>query len=187
MWFKKEQKHVCGNNSFGGNKGVLPERGKGPAPAPKPQPKTYVDVNGKEYDMDKHNFVKDWEIRRAVRRLENYNEKKVAFGDELRGISKENQKEKNDNFNKMMDKAREDVERIFDMLKVEMVKRAKEGNFSCTLDIDEMNEIVKRNGIHINKSPYLEMFFKEICERNNMELETVNQYDGGKIFSFTWK
>ncbi len=150
------------------------------------EPKTYVDVNGEEYDMDKHNFVKDWEIRRAVRRLENYNEKKVAFGDELRGISKENQKEKNDNFNKMMDKAREDVERIFDMLKVEMVKRAKEGNFSCTLDIDEINEIVKENGIHINKSPYLEMFFKEICERNNMELETANQYGGGKIFSFTW-
>ena len=41
MWFKKEQKRVCGGNCYGGNKGVLPERGKGTAPAPKPQPKTF--------------------------------------------------------------------------------------------------------------------------------------------------
>lgn len=35
---------------YGGNKGVLPERGKGPAPAPKPQPKTF----GKElYEITK--------------------------------------------------------------------------------------------------------------------------------------
>lgn len=43
MWFKKEQKRVCGGNCYGGNKGVLPERGKGPAPAPKPEPKTFGD------------------------------------------------------------------------------------------------------------------------------------------------
>lgn len=256
------------------------------------EPKTYEDVNGNEYDTSKYDFVKDWEIRRVVHKLENYKKDKVtfgdklrekteqnrdkvesaenkciddmyskikdilmeeasqgrdfksisgrefeeifgfrllicgssptsfwgrlkkkcndngfdieqdrpdvytfswginkpkAFGDELRGISKESKKEKNDDFDKMMDKARKDIERIFDMLKIEMVKRAKEGNFSCTLDIDEINEIVKENGIHINKSPYLEMFFKGICERNNMKLETVNQYDDGKIFIFSWK
>lgn len=50
MWFKKEQKRVCGGNCYGGNKGVLPERGKGPAPAPKPEPKTL----GKElYEITK--------------------------------------------------------------------------------------------------------------------------------------
>lgn len=36
MWWKKE----LNSNSYGGNKGVLPEEGKGTAPAPKPQPKT---------------------------------------------------------------------------------------------------------------------------------------------------
>ncbi|WP_143454214.1 hypothetical protein [Ligilactobacillus salivarius] len=40
MWFNKKQKRVCGGDCYGGNKGVLPERGKGTASAPKPQPKT---------------------------------------------------------------------------------------------------------------------------------------------------
>ena len=35
MWFKKEQKRVCGGDCYGGNKGVLPEEGKSPVPAPK--------------------------------------------------------------------------------------------------------------------------------------------------------
>lgn len=300
MKWEKVLKYLygTGNRSYGGNKGILPKRERASSPVPKPEPKTYVDVNGNEYDTSEHDFMKDWivrerEVENKLReetrrnkvtfgdklrekteqnrgkvesaenkciddmyskiedmlmkeasqgrysksitgsefeeifgfqlligsssptsfwgrlkkkcnnngfnieydgRLDVYSfnwskdkEKPEAFGDELRGISKESKKEKNDDFDKMMDKARKDIERIFDMLKIEMVKRAKEGNFSCTLDIDEINEIVKENGIHINKSPYLEMFFKEICERNNMELETVNQYGGGKIFSFTWK
>lgn len=65
MWFKKEQKRVCGGNCYGGNKGVLPERGKGPAPIPKPEPKTL----GKElYEITKR---VDDEIRQeAVREAE---------------------------------------------------------------------------------------------------------------------
>lgn len=40
MWVEKMSKLFCGNdgyggNCYGGNKGVLPERGKSPAPAPK--------------------------------------------------------------------------------------------------------------------------------------------------------
>lgn len=62
MWFKKEQKRVCGGNCYGGNKGVLPERGKGTAPAPKPQPKTL----GKElYEITKK---ADDEIRQEAMR-----------------------------------------------------------------------------------------------------------------------
>lgn len=136
------------------------------------------------------------------KKIGDYPNKTKPFGDILREVAmptweetrenrervtKESQKEKNNDFDKMMDKARKDVEGIFDMLKEEMIKCAKEGKSSCSLDIDEMNEIVKGNGIHINKSPYLGMFFKGICERNNMELETVNQYDDGKIFIFSWK
>ena len=41
MWFKKEQKRVCGGNCYGGNKGVLPEEGKSPVIVSKPQPKTF--------------------------------------------------------------------------------------------------------------------------------------------------
>ena len=36
MWFKKALRYI-----YGGNKGVLPERGKGTAPIPKPEPKTF--------------------------------------------------------------------------------------------------------------------------------------------------
>ena len=62
MWFKKKQKRVCGGNCYGGNKGVLPERGKGTAPAPKPQPKTL----GKElYEITKK---ADDEIRQEAMR-----------------------------------------------------------------------------------------------------------------------
>ncbi|PAY58674.1 hypothetical protein A8C40_00980 [Ligilactobacillus salivarius] len=62
MWFKKEQKRVCGGNCYGGNKGVLPEEGKSPVIAPKPQPKTL----GKElYEITKR---ADDEIRQEAMR-----------------------------------------------------------------------------------------------------------------------
>ena len=50
MWFKKEQKRVCGGNCYGGNKGVLPEEGKSPVIAPKQQPKT---LGKKLYEITK--------------------------------------------------------------------------------------------------------------------------------------
>lgn len=62
MWFKKEQKRVCGGDCYGGNKGVLSERGKGTAPIPKPEPKTL----GKElYEITKR---VDDEIRQEAMR-----------------------------------------------------------------------------------------------------------------------
>ncbi|OTF89792.1 hypothetical protein A8C46_00130 [Ligilactobacillus salivarius] len=68
MWFNKKQKRVCGGDCYGGNKGVLPERGKDTAPAPKPQPKTL----GKElYEITKR---ADDEIRQEAMR-----EAKVLF------------------------------------------------------------------------------------------------------------
>ena len=36
MWFKKALRYI-----YGGNIGVVPEKGKGTAPAPKPQPKIF--------------------------------------------------------------------------------------------------------------------------------------------------
>lgn len=42
MWWKKVLKYLYGvKGSYGGNKGVLPERCKSTAPAPKPQPKIF--------------------------------------------------------------------------------------------------------------------------------------------------
>lgn len=65
MWFKKEQKRVCGGNCYGGNKGVLPEEGKSPVIAPKQQPKT---LGKKLYEITKR---VDDEIRQeAVREAE---------------------------------------------------------------------------------------------------------------------
>ena len=62
MWFKKEQKRVCGGNCYSGNKGVLPEEGKSPVIVPKPQPKTL----GKElYEITKR---VDDEIRQEAMR-----------------------------------------------------------------------------------------------------------------------
>jgi hypothetical protein len=71
MWVEKIPKLFCGNDEYGGdcyggNKGVLPERGKGPAP--KPQPKTL----GKElYEITKKSKDKI--------RQENLKEAKVLF------------------------------------------------------------------------------------------------------------
>lgn len=255
------------------------------------EPKTYLDVNGNEYDMDKCDFVKDWEIRRVARKLENYNNNKRTFGDklrekteqnrervesaenkciddmylkikdvlmevasqgrysksitgsefeeifgfrlliggssptsfwgrlkkkcndngfdieqdrpgvytfswsrnknktlgdELRTISKESRKEKNDDFDKMMDKAREEAERLFDILKKEIVKYAKEGNVAYSIYYDELNEIIKENDIGVNNPVYLKMFFREICERNKMNVMVLDYYDGSSAYVFTW-
>lgn len=38
MWFKKALRYI-----YGGNIGVVPEKGKGTVPAPKPQPKAFGD------------------------------------------------------------------------------------------------------------------------------------------------
>lgn len=257
--------------------------------------KTYVDVNGSEYDMNKYDFVKDWEIRRVARKLENYNDNKrtfgdklrekteqnrervesaenkciddmyskiedmlmkeasqgryfksitgsefeeifgfrlliggssptsfwgrlkkkcndngfdieqdrpgvytfswgvcgaknnsKAFGDELREISRESQKEKNDDFDKMMDKAREEAERLFDILKKEIVKYAKKGNVAYSIYYDELNEIIKENDIGVNNPAYLKMFFRGICERNKMNAMVLDYYDGSSAYVFTW-
>ena len=255
------------------------------------EPKTYVDVNGREYNMDKYDFVKDWEIRRVARKLENYNYNKrtfgdrlrekteqnrgkvkssenkridymyskikdllmeeatkgsdcktidskefeeifgfrllmsssfwgrlkkkcndngfdiendrpgiytfswgvcgvknnsKAFGDELREISRESQKEKNDDFDKMMDKARKEAERLFDILKKEIVKYAKKGNVAYSIYYDELNEIIEENDIGVNNPAYLKMFFREICERNKMNVMVLDYYDGSSAYVFTW-
>lgn len=60
MWFKKEQNRICGGDCYGGNKGVLPEKGKGTAPAPKPQQKT---LGKKLYEITKR---ADGEIRQEA-------------------------------------------------------------------------------------------------------------------------
>ena len=256
----------------------------------KEEPKTYLDVNGNEYDMDKCDFVKDWEIRRVARKLENYNNSKrtfgdklrekteqnrervesakneridymyskikdllmeeatkgsdcktidgkefeeifgfrllmstsfwgrlkkkcndngfdiendrpgiytfswvcgaknnsKAFGDELREISRESRKEKNDDFDKMMDKAREEAERLFDILKKEIVKYAKKGNVAYSIYYDELNEIIEENDIGVNNPAYLKMFFRGICERNKMNVMVLDYYDGSSAYVFTW-
>lgn len=116
-----------------------------------------------------------------------WNENKPeAFGDELREISKENQKEKTDDFDKMMDKAREEAERLFNILKKEIVKYAKKGNVAYSIYYDELNEIIEENDIGVNNPVYLKMFFREICERNKMNVMVLDYYDGSSAYVFTW-
>ena len=56
------------------------------------EPKTYVDVNGNEYDTSKYDFVKDWIVRerevesKLREEIRQGKEKPKAFGDELRAI-----------------------------------------------------------------------------------------------------
>lgn len=150
------------------------------------EPKTYVDINGKEHDMEEYN--RDWVIRekRVERELRRPRVKPVTFGDELREITKESQKEKNDDFDKMMDKAREEAERLFDILKKEIVKYAKKGNVAYSIYYDELNEIIEENDIGVNNPAYLKMFFREICERNKMNVMVLDDYDGSSAYVFTW-
>ncbi|OTF89791.1 hypothetical protein A8C46_00135 [Ligilactobacillus salivarius] len=109
-----------------------------------------------------------------------------AFGDELREISRESQKEKNDDFDKMMDKAREEAERLFDILKKEIVKYAKNGNFFYSINTDKLNKIIEENDIGVNNPEYIKMFFRGICERNNMNLMVLDHYDGDTDYVFSW-
>lgn len=153
------------------------------------EPKTYVDVNGNEYDASKHDFMKDWIVReREVesKLREGARRNKAAFGDKLRKISRESQKEKADDFNKMMDKAREEAERLFDILKKEIVKYAKNGNTTYGISYAELNEIIEENDIGVNNPVYLRKFFREICERNKMNVIVLDYYDGGGAYVFTW-
>lgn len=296
MKWKKVLKYLygTGNRSYGGNKGILPKRERASSPVPKPEPKTYVDVNGNEYDTSEHDFMKDWIVRE--REVENklreeIRQDKVTFGDklrekteqnrgkvesaknkciddmyskiedmlmkeasqgrysksitgsefeeifgfqlligsssptsfwgrlkkkcnnngfnieqdrpdvytfswgrnknktlgdELREISRESRKEKNDDFDKMMDKAREEAERLFDILKKEIVKWAEKGNVAYRICYDELNEIIEENDIGINNPVYLKMFFEQICERNKMNVMVLDHYDGSSDYVFTW-
>ena len=109
-----------------------------------------------------------------------------AFGDELREISRESQKEKNDDFDKMMDKAREEAERLVDILKKEIVKYAKKGNFFYSINTDKLNKIIEENDIGVNNPEYIKMFFRGICERNNMNLMVLDHYDGDTDYVFSW-
>ena len=86
----------------------------------------------------------------------------------------------------MMDKAREEAERLFDILKKEIVKYAKKGNVAYSIYYDELNEIIKENDIGVNNPAYLKMFFRGICERNKMNVMVLDYYDGSSAYVFTW-
>lgn len=144
--------------------------------------KTYVDVNGSEYDMNKYDFVKDWEIRRVARKLENYNDNKRTFGDRLRKITKENQ-------NRISNKAATEAQIIFDIISKDFVKRSQDGCSSIYYDEGKFEEIMANN--HIATSTHIWCVWKElkkICKRHKIRAYVNDgMYPIVCYYCFEWK
>lgn len=154
------------------------------------EPKTYLDVNGNEYDTNKYDFVKDWEIRRVMHNLENHNKAKVAFGDELREVSKEKlaeqQAEEKKEEARMKELAKHEAEILFDYLKVEFKSRAKWGRFSWYCDLAKFEAIMKAKNLHSDVD-YIYEELTKICKRNKIRTYTEFDWDKITIYYFNWE
>lgn len=130
--------------------------------------------------MDKYDFVKDWEIRRTARKLENYNRDKVTFGDELRKITKENQK-------RIGNKAATEAQIIFDVISKDFVKQSQEGYSSIYYNDKEFEDIMTNNHI----ATYTWLIWKElkkICKRNKVHAYVDDGlYPIVCYYRFEWK
>lgn len=180
-----------GNRSYGRNKGVLPkrERASSPVSTPKPQPKTYVDVNGNEYDTSKYDFVKDWIVRErkvenklreeARRNREEARRNKATFGDELREMAKESQ-------NRISNKAATEAQIIFDVISKDFVKQSQDGYSSVYYNDKGFEDIMTNN--HIAKSKHIWKELKKICERNKIHAYLDDGiYPITYYYCFEWK
>ena len=141
------------------------------------EPKTYVDVNGREYDMDKYDFVKDWEIRRVARKLENYNANKRTFGDKLREKTEQNRGKVESSENKRIDYMYSKIE---DML----MEEASQGRYSKSITGSEFEEIFGFQLLIGSSSPT--SFWgrlKKKCNNNGFDIEHDGRLD---VYRFNW-
>lgn len=155
------------------------------------EPKTYVDVNGNEYDTDKYDFVKDWKIRRVVYELGNRNtDKPKTLGEELREISKEKlveqqAKEKKEEA-RMKELAKNEAEILFDYLKVEFESQAKWGRFSWNCDLAKFKAIMEAYNLHSDVD-YIYEELTKICKRNKIRTYTEFDWEKITIYYFNWE
>lgn len=146
------------------------------------EPKTYVDVNGNEYDTSKHDFMKDWIVReRKVesKLREEARRNKVTFGDELREITKENQ-------NRISNKAATEAQIIFDVISKDFVRQSQDGYFSVYYNDKEFEDIMTNN--HIANSKHVWKELKKICKRNKIHAYLDDGiYPITYYYCFEWK
>ena len=141
------------------------------------EPKTYVDVNGKEYDMDKYDFVNDWEIRRVARKLENYNDNKRTFGDRLREKTEQNRGKVESSENKRIDDMYSKIEDI-------LMEEASQGRYSKSITGNEFEEIFGFQLLIGSSSPT--SFWgrlKKKCNNNGFDIEHDGRLD---VYRFNW-
>lgn len=172
MWLEKMSKLFCGNDKYGGNKGVIPEKRKGSAPVPK----TYVDVNGIEYDMDKYDFVKDWEILRVSRKLENYNANKRTFGDKLRETAMSTLEENRENRERVIKEFKANynhaAEIVFDVMKGRLFKQAKDGYLCYGVPFEEIENILISKHCYYVEEYYLVEALNKLAETMGLKVRT---------------
>ena len=158
----------------------------------KKEPKTYVDVNGNEYDTNRYDFVKDWEVRRVARKLENLNDKKTRLGAKLHDIMLEKQKEKEEQEQEKQKektkKAKYEALKLFELLEDDFVKAANEGESYYELPVTRLKVIMTKNNM-VSDVDDLHEELKEVCKENYIELTTIRGfYDGYLQFClvFNW-
>lgn len=153
------------------------------------KPKTYVDVNGNEYDTSKHDFMKDWIVRErkvenklreeARRNREEARRNKATFGDELREMAKESQ-------NRISDKAATEAQIIFDVISKDFIKQSQAGYSSVHYNDKEFEDIMTNN--HIANSTHVWKELKKICERNKIHVYLDYRiYPITYYYCFEWK
>ncbi|AIR11704.1 hypothetical protein [Ligilactobacillus salivarius] len=159
MWFKKEQKRVCGGNCYGGNKGVLPEEGKSPVIAPKPQPKT-LGKELREIATPIHEeYMEKLKKMREIREDQYKHYAEIVFNN-----TKEQLREEANNGRFRYTVSEEDVKNIL-----------KDKGFGG-VDIDDLVEVLselgRTMGIGVSSKEYLKDLVYEDGERKEDEYET---------------
>ena len=159
MWFKKEQKRVCGGNCYGGNKGVLPERGKGTAPAPKPQPKTF----GEELHEIATPIYEEYEEKlkklREIREDQYKHYAEIVFGN-----TKEQLREEANNGWFRYTISEEDIKN--------MLRDKGFGGVDIDDLVEVLSELGRTMGIGVSSKEYLKDLVDEDGERKEDEYET---------------
>lgn len=144
------------------------------------EPKTYVDVNGNEYDTSKHDFMKDWivrerEVESKLREEIRWN--KVTFGNRLREKTEQNRDKVGSSENKCIDDMYSKIE---DML----MEEASQGKYSKSITGSEFEEIFGFQLLIGSSSPT--SFWgclKKKCNSNGFDIEHDGRLD---VYTFSW-
>lgn len=159
MWFKKEQKRVCGGNCYSGNKGVLPERCRGTASAPKPQPKTFGEELHEIATPIHEEYMEKLKKLREIRedRYKHYAE--IVFGN-----TKEQMLREANNGCFRYTVLEEDIRN--------MLRDKGFGGINIDDLVEALSELGRTMGIGVSSKEYLKDLVDEDGERKEDEYET---------------